>query len=152
MADRFFDTSAVVKRYHVETGTARVDALLAVPGDGHFISGLAGVELHSTLARLVRTGVLSAADFALARNRFLADVAAGLWRVTPISAAWFRAAQDLVVRHGLTRSLRALDALQLAAALRLHAARSIDAFVCADAGLIAVATAEGLAVINPEIP
>lgn len=152
MADRFFDTSAVVKRYHIETGTPRVDALLATPGDGHFVSGLTGVELHSTLARLVRTGVLSPADFTLVRNRFLADIAAGFWQVTPISAVWFRVAQDLVVRHGLTRSLRALDALQLAAALRLHATRPLAAFVCADAGLIAVATAEGLTVVNPELP
>lgn len=78
MADRFFDTSALAKHYRAEVGTARVDALLAEAGARHFISALGVVELHSVLARLARTGQITAADFHLARGRFLADIAAGL--------------------------------------------------------------------------
>ena len=40
MADRFFDTSAIVKRYRVELGTPAVDSRLAETGAGHFISDL----------------------------------------------------------------------------------------------------------------
>ncbi len=152
MADRFFDTSAIAKHYRAEVGTARVDALLAEAGARHFISALSVVELHSVFARLVRTGQITDADFHLARGRFLADVAASLWQVAPVNAADFDQAQQLLVRHGLVRSLRTLDALQLAVALGLGAAGPLDAFVCADANLINVAAAEGMSVINPEAP
>ena len=50
------DTSAAVKHYHTEVGTAKVDALLAVTGSRHFLSVLGVVELHSAFARRVRTG------------------------------------------------------------------------------------------------
>jgi predicted nucleic acid-binding protein len=151
MADRFFDTSAVAKHYRAEVGTARVDALLAEAGARHLISALSVVELHSVFARLARTGQITAADFHLARGRFLADIAAGLWQVVPVTPAHFHHAQQLLVQHGLSRSLRTLDALQLAVALGCSATGPLDAFVCADANLVQVAAAEGLAVINPEV-
>lgn len=86
----------------------------------------------------------------MARRRFLADIASGLWQVAPVTAAHFHHAQQLLVRHGLGRSLRTLDALQLAAPL-LNTVRSLDAFVCADNNLCLVAAAEGLMIINPEL-
>ena len=152
MADRFFDTSAVVKHYRAEVGSARVDALLAEAGARHFISTLCVVELHSVLARLVRVGQIAAAGFHLARARFLADIVAGLWQIVPVSTAQYHHAQQLLVRHGLGRGVRTLDALQLGAALSCHALGPLDAFVCADANLAHVAAAEGLPVINPEVP
>jgi hypothetical protein len=63
MADRFFDTSAFAKHYRAELGTAKVDAFLAETGSRHFISALGVFELHSVLARLVRAGEITAADF-----------------------------------------------------------------------------------------
>jgi uncharacterized protein len=152
MADHFFDTSAVAKHYRAELGTARVDALLAEPGARHFISALGVVELHSVLARLTRTGQITAADFHLACGLFLADIAASLWQVVPVAAGNFPRAQQLLVQHGLGRSLRTLDALQLAVALALHAAGPLDAYVCADANLGLIAAGEGLTVVNPEVP
>ncbi len=152
MADRFFDNSAVAKHYRAELGTARVDALLAEAGARHFISTLSVVELHSALARLVRTGQITPADFHVARARFLADIAAGLWQVVPARDAYCHRAEQLLVQHGLGRSLRTLDALQLAVALGLQAVGPLDAFVCADANLCHIAPAEGLTVVNPEVP
>jgi predicted nucleic acid-binding protein len=149
MADRFFDTSAAVKHYHPETGTAKVDALLAEVGASHFLSDLAVVEFHSVLARLVRTGTITTGALNLARGRFLADIAGGLWQVLPVSAAHFHHAHQLLLRHGLTRPL---DAIQLAVSLALQTASPLDAFVCADANLGDIATAEGLTVVNPEVP
>jgi hypothetical protein len=69
----------------------------------------------------------------------------------PVTAAHFHDAQQLLVRHRLGRSLRTLDALQLAVAIPITIG-SLDAFVCADSNLCLVATAEGLAVVNPEVP
>jgi uncharacterized protein len=151
MADRFFDTSAFAKHYRTEVGTATVDAFLAETGSRHFISALGVVELHSVLARLVREGKITAADFQLTRKRFLADIASGVWHVVPATAAHFHHAQQLLVRHGLGRSFRTLDAIQLAVSL-LNNLRPLDAFVCADRNLCLIAAAEGLTVINPELP
>jgi predicted nucleic acid-binding protein len=150
MADRFFDTSAIVKHYRNEVGTDKVDNFLGESGCRHLISDLSVVELHSVFARLCRIGEISSADFHLARGRFLADIGAGLWQVGPVSAGHFHRAQQLLAHHGLSRSLRTLDALQLATAL-LHPGK-LDCFVCADSNLGLIAVAEGLSVVNPEMP
>ena len=52
MAEPFYDTSAAVKRYRTELGTAKVDALLADPASHHDLSTLAVVEAHSVFGRL----------------------------------------------------------------------------------------------------
>jgi len=142
MADRFFDTSALPSTTGPSWAPRRLNAFLAETGSRHFISALGVVELHSVLARLARAGQISAADFHLARGCFLADIASGLCQVMPVSAAHFHHAQQLLVRHGLGRSLRTLDALQLAVSL-LNTGRPLDAFVCADSNLCLVAAAEG---------
>jgi hypothetical protein len=77
MADRYFDTSAAVKHYRVEVGTPRVDALLAEAGSSSWISTLALVEIDSMLARLVRMGQITMADFHMARGRVSAEFAPG---------------------------------------------------------------------------
>jgi predicted nucleic acid-binding protein len=152
MADHFFDTSAAVKHYRAELGTAKVDRLLADAGSRHFLSALGVVEVHSVFARLVRTGQITAADFHLTRGRFLADISSGLWQVVQVTGADFQQAQQLLVGYGLARGLRTLDAVQLAVALSLRVASPLDDFVCADVNLCQVAAAEGLVVINPEGP
>jgi predicted nucleic acid-binding protein len=152
MADHFFDTSAAAKHYRAEVGTAKVDALLAETGSRHLLSALSLVEVHSIFARLVRTGQITDADLHLARGRFLADIAVGLWQVVQLTADHFQQAQQLLVQHGTARSLRTLDALQLAVALHLQGAGALDDFVCADTNLCQVAAGEGLAVIDPELP
>jgi predicted nucleic acid-binding protein len=76
----------------------------------------------------------------------------GLWQVLPVPAAYFHHARQLLLRYGLTRRLRTPDAIQLATALALHAKVPLDAFVAADSNLGFIATAEGLAVLNPEVP
>src|SRR5260370_13590785 len=106
MADHFFDTSAAVKHYRAESGTPKVDALLADARSRHFLSALSIVETHSVFARLVRTGQITASEFHRVRGRFLADVASGLWQVVQVTAAHFHQAQPLIVQYGLTRHLR----------------------------------------------
>ena len=62
MARLFFESSALVKRYIQETGTAWVDQLLN-PTARHLIhvARLTGVEIISAIARRVRTGTLQPA-------------------------------------------------------------------------------------------
>jgi predicted nucleic acid-binding protein len=152
MAEHFFDTSAAVKHYRAELGTARVDVLLADPGSRHYLSTLGVIELHSVFARLVRAGQITAAEFLRLRGRLLADIASGLWQVVQVTPADFQGAQQLLVTHAPTRSLYTMDSIQLAVALALHASSPLDAFVCADATLVSLAAAEGLIVVNPEVP
>lgn len=152
MAINFFDTSALGKHYHAEVGTPKVDALLATPGDIHVISRLAAVELHSVFAKKVRTGQLTPADFQKLVRRFRGDVAGRRLQVVRLLVAHFRAAEELLRRIGPTQNLRTLDAIQLATALQLARTVPPVQFVSADHALGAVAAAEGLTVINPELP
>lgn len=150
MSRSFFDTSALVKYYHPETGTPAVDRLVDEPGAEIVISRLTLVETISVFATKVRTGTFDVASFARLRGRFASDVTRKRYRVVRLLNAHYDRAQDLVRRHGLGRQVRTLDALQLAVALNLHQEAPIDYFVCADHRLCDVATSEGLTVVNPE--
>ncbi len=152
MATHFFDTSAISKHYHAEKGTAKVDALLDWPKADQVISRLSVVELHSVFAKKVRIGELDAADFQNLTRRFRGDVAARRLQVIRLTAAHFQSAERLIRRIGLIKNLRTLDALQLAVAIDLNEPGQPIEFVCADHGLCSLAIAEGLSVVNPEVP
>src|SRR5438552_1941425 len=74
MSNYFLDTSGLVKHYHPELGTPKVDLLWADPKARLFISRLTVVEMVSVLAKKVRNGNISIADFTLLRRRFFADI------------------------------------------------------------------------------
>lgn len=151
MAVHFFDTSAISKHYHAETGTARVDTLLAVPDASQVVSRLSVVELHSVFAKKVRIGELDETNFQKLTRRFRGDVAARRLRVVRLTAAHFQSAERLIRRIGLTKNLRTLDALQLAVAININELGEPIEFVCADHALCTLAVAEGLSVVNPEV-
>lgn len=152
MPHYFFDTSAVAKHYHAEAGTPRVEALLATPDGTFTVSRLSVVELHSALAKKVRTGPLTRTEFERVTRRFRSDVTAKRWRVVRLLVAHYQAAERLIRRVGLTQGLRTLDALQLAVAVSLNEPGRAVGFVSADQNLCAIAAAEGLSVNNPEVP
>jgi uncharacterized protein len=152
MPDYFFDTSAIAKHYHAETGTAKVDALLATAGASQTVSRLGVVELHSVFAKKVRTGQLSHPDFERLIRRFRQDVRVRRILVVRLTVAHYDAAVALVRRIGPRQNLRTLDAQQLAMALDLNDPARPVTFVCADVPLGIIAAAEGLTVINPEVP
>ena len=52
----FFDTSALVKRYHREVGTDVVEAAFSDHSITRMISDIGVIEYYSTFARRVRTG------------------------------------------------------------------------------------------------
>jgi predicted nucleic acid-binding protein len=148
----FLDTSALVKRYHVEAGSSKVAMILAEPDSSHLISRLGLVEAVSAFALKVREGQIQVDDFSAYRMRLLADVRNRSINVARVRVAHFKQADQLLQKHGTNVKLRTLDSLQLATALDLRTRAMLDHFVCADLNLCKIAAVEGLSVINPESP
>lgn len=59
MALYFLDSSALVKHYHLEVGTAAVDRVLSEPNSRHFIALLAVGEVQSAFVGKAREHHLS---------------------------------------------------------------------------------------------
>lgn len=152
MADYLFDTSALVKRYHLENGSAEVRKLFADASSTHSLSRLAAVELLSAFTIKVRTSAITASELTVMQARFKTDQSGRVFRVLPLRDRHYRLAEELITRYGLSDGLRTLDALQLATAVELRRHARISHFVSADIDLLRVASAEGFAVINPEQP
>jgi uncharacterized protein with PIN domain len=150
----FWDTSALVKHYHHELGTSKVDNLLQASGSTHVISRVGVTETFSVFARKVRAGLIDMVEFDQLCRRFLADTKGKLFSVARLLVAHHREAERLLRSYGPQQGLgvRTLDSLQLAVALDLRNRGVIETTVCADARLISVAQAEGLNVVNPEFP
>lgn len=135
----FFDTSALVKHYVKEAGTAVVRK--AVRAGRPAVARVTHAELGSTFARLSREGLIDAAVRDALLDRIDEDF--GVFEVVewrPVVALGVRA---LVCRH----PLRALDAIQLASSLALGPRRV--RFWCADERLASAAAVEGIRIVRP---
>jgi hypothetical protein len=152
MSNHFLDTSGLVKHYHPELGTPKVDRLWADAGAKLFISRLSVVETVSVFAKKVRNGTISPADFGLLRRRFFADLRNRRLLIVRLLVRHFQEADRLLQQHGLTNSLFTLDSLQLAVALDLQRRGMIDEVMAADRVFVTLGTREGLKVQNPEAP
>jgi predicted nucleic acid-binding protein len=144
------DSSAVVKRYVRETGTAWVLSLTD-PGAGHaiYIAGITGVEVVSALTRQTRSGALTPTDAATALTQLRHDLAYQYYTVDITSTLLARA-----MALAETYALRGYDAVQCAAAVLLHTERQTRSMppltlVSADTVLNTAAAAEGLLVEDP---
>src|SRR5262249_9528130 len=114
----FLDTSALVKHYHTEPGSPKVDAIWADPSADLGITRLASTEFFSAIAAKFRAGLLIAPQFELLRRRFLADVVRRRKpRIARLLRSHFQDAEAFLCSYGLSGRLRANDALQLSVAL-----------------------------------
>ena len=145
MALFLFDTSALVKRYHAEVGSDKVDEIFDDPDNVLIISELALVEVTSALQRKLNRGEITASAMENALAQFARDVLSELI-VAELTSELVRRARRLVSEY----DLRTLDALQLASALEFQVLR--PTFVCADVNLCDAAQAAGMTVLNPENP
>ncbi len=150
MAVYYFDTSALVKRYAQETGTAWV-LNLTDPAINHdlYTVRLTGPEMIAALFRKVRMGDISQTAAAQLATNFKAD-----WQqqyhIVEANAGIIDRAMDLAEKH----QVRGYDSVHLAAALRLQEIRlamglPVLTFVSADQDQLQVAAGEGLLVENP---
>ncbi|MCX6100681.1 MAG: type II toxin-antitoxin system VapC family toxin [Candidatus Bipolaricaulota bacterium] len=136
----YLDTSALVKLYVKEAGSAAVRTACD-HADALATSRLSYVEAHAAAARRTREGDLSQKAKAQLAENLERD-----WQryaVVEVTEAVCSVAVELVGRH----PLRAADALQLASALFLRESSGQPIlFLCFDERLVAAAQGEGLAV------
>lgn len=149
MATYFLDTSALAKLYVREPGTERMLALATQAGRTRLaILSLARIELYSAVHRRTRAGEISSEDCGAIIESFEEHLSS-VFLVQPVNDAVLDRAVSLL----LTRSLRAYDAIQLAACLTLpvEQAEGLPTFVCSDHQLLEAARAEGASVLDPTV-
>jgi uncharacterized protein len=146
----FLDSSALVKRYVIETGTAWARRLTRrSPSTLIYVAHITAVEVTCAVARRRkgRTLTPSRALSILRRFRQHLDARYTVIEVTPELL-------DEAIRLGNDHSLRAYDAVQLAVALEVNRSHQADGFaavtlISSDQALNDAATAEGLLVEDP---
>ena len=150
MAAYFGDTSAIIKRYVNETGTAWLTGVTdRAAGCRVFVAGITGAETVAAITRKCRGGGLSSADAVAAVAAFRYDFA-NEFRIVAITPRLITTAMALAEKH----ALRGYDSVQLAAALITEGRRQARGlsrltFLSADTELNSVARVEGLIVDDP---
>lgn len=138
---RFFDTSALVKRYVEEPGSTMVRA--ALRSHSIVVARVTFAEAAAAVTRAARAGAISEEQ----RDSILARLPEDFARlqVVEIRPALVARVPALVTRH----PLRAYDAIQLAAAITVRQTGLAVEIWCADGDLVGAAIAEGFRVITP---
>lgn len=148
MADLFFDSSGLVKRYVSETGSAWVTKTVdTASGNNIFIAEVTAVEITAAIARRTR------GETAAAINRVFANLQHDLaveYFDLQVNSTIFRAASILARKH----FLKGYDAVQLAVAIEFNRAQTAlglptITLVSADTELLDAAKLEGLNIENP---
>ena len=112
----YIDTSALVKRYVLESTSPAFDAFVAAVDDDLFISPLTITEFESVLYRRLRQRDFDQPFLQRAHTLFSQDMAAALWQVQAFEPAAFQDAVRLI--RDLDVPLATLDALHLSSALQ----------------------------------
>jgi predicted nucleic acid-binding protein len=154
MASFYFDSSALIKYYIIESGTIWVQNLIDGQLDERWAntistSALTWVEVISAFAKRHRMGDISTHLYKALTARFLQEARFRYGRLR-VNDAVIDTAVELIQCH----PLRAYDAVQLATALILNSALIADkllplTFVSADNVLCEAARAEGSPAENP---
>lgn len=155
MAVFFFDTSALVKRYVDEPGSAWVrqicgvrNAELNTPINLGIVGSIAVVETAAAISILERRAIISKRIAERAYKRFIEDFE-NEYQITNVTLGLLTTAANLARLY----PLKAYDAVQLALALAAKGALAQDrielTFVSGDRQLLQVAQTEGLSIENP---
>lgn len=152
MADFYFDSSALVKRYVTETGSRWIIELFdSSLGHDAFVAAITPVEMIAAIARRARGNFTTETDAATAIGLIRFDLQTR-YQVIELTELLLARAMRLAEIH----ALRGYDAVQLAGALEVNAALLSNdlppiVFVSSDRELNAVAVAEGLVVEDPNL-
>jgi predicted nucleic acid-binding protein len=147
----YADSSAVVKRHIPEIGSQWIEQEFdAASGNRIITAKLTVVEVLSAMNRRHREASISATEYAVFTNDFLAFAETD-YRIFELTDAVLIEAQRILETH----PLRAGDAIQLASALLANAqlqSANLPAliFLASDARLLTAANGEGLQTDNPQ--
>ncbi|MFQ5658413.1 MAG: type II toxin-antitoxin system VapC family toxin [Candidatus Methylomirabilales bacterium] len=133
----YFDTSALVKRYHVEPGSGVVDQLFAEPEAAFLIANITIAELTSALVRKLHAGVITRPVLDHVLSAVAHDLLTDFW-IIDLERVHVLQSRELILKH----HLRTLDGLQLAVLLALRDLPPI--LVCSDQKLIESGVGSGL--------
>ena len=139
----YVDTSALVKRYHIEPGSEQVDRLFTDPMAVLVTANVAITELTSALDRKCQEGALTSDGLMQILAVAARDVLAEFW-LLELDRSHIRQSQQLILRH----HLRTLDALHLAVLLSIKDLHPV--LVASDLRLLQAAGQEGFDLLNPE--
>jgi len=139
----YLDSSALVKRYVAESGSARITEL--VEGEGNIaVSWLALPETLAAVARRAKGGSISAEDLASIKAQLHRDLQR--FTIVEVSGAPVERIETLIDRH----ALRGADSIHLATALWLKkVTKTPVVFVASDHELLTAAHAERLKTLDP---
>ena len=143
----FCDTSAIIKLYHDEIGSAWMETLFDDAESAMIISELTIVEFYSAILKKVRTGEITNEAKDEAIRNFEKDCR-DRYMIPLLDSRIIKNAKNLLNKYGNNFSFRTLDAIQLAACLNEKTNKI--RFICADVNLLKIGKLEGLQTINPE--
>jgi predicted nucleic acid-binding protein len=138
----FFDTSALVKRYHIEAGSDTVKGLFDRQDAYFAVASITISEFVSAITRKLNEGAISADDFRVCLSEFSKDIIASFW-VIDLDRSHINQSVSLIIKH----NLRTLDSLQLAVFLNLSPAK--PTIVTSDEALYNAALKENALAIKP---
>lgn len=133
----YCDTSALIKRYVEEDGTAQVDSLWE-NADAVSTSVVAFAETMAALNRKFREGILSKNEFKETAREFKEDYEKLI--LVPMNKELNNVIEGLLRKH----TLRGFDAIHLSSALVFAEASAGLVFACFDSALNVAAAREGL--------
>jgi predicted nucleic acid-binding protein len=142
----YFDTSSLVKIYHLEQGSKKAIELYKANLE-ICISELATLEFVSAIYRKYREGEIGSDTLDNLFSKFQDDLESR-YELLSFSALVFEEAFRLLKMYGKGNFLRTLDSIQLA--FYSTYCENSDVFVCSDKRLASIAELEGYTVYLPE--
>ena len=140
----FFDTSALVKRYHVETGSGKVDEIFNDPEGIFTIASITIAEFTSVFVRKLNEGIISEDDLHVCLSEFSKDMISSFW-IIDLERNHINKSIPLIIKH----NLRTLDSLQLAVFLNLSPIN--PTMITSDEILYDATNKEGFKAIKPSM-
>lgn len=142
----YVDTSAFVKRYALEPGSAVVRQILAQGNIVVASSRVLVAEIQAAIARKVRGGHVDTESMVEIRRAASRDLA--VMDLIDVTSDVTDLCLDLIDRH----TLRGFDAIHLATAILVAGDdRETWTFLCSDGELLAAAREEGFVVLDPAV-
>ena len=138
----FFDTSALVKRYHIEEGSEKVDEIFNDTEGIFAIVSITIAEFTSVFARKLKEGIITEDDLRICLSEFSKDMISS-FGIVDLGRNHINTSVSLIIKH----NLRTLDSLQLAAFLDLSHLNPI--MVTYDEALLNATLKEGFQTIRP---